>query len=99
MLAFTKLSITAIVAILPLAANAASDNDRSITVRTDDINLMTISGQKVLTLRIDRAAREVCDFASDQLGHQVRKIERKCREDAKASAWATARINKVLAGR
>lgn len=96
MIAFTKLAMAAVVAALPLAANAASGEAHSISVRTNDINLTTIRGQKILALRIDRAAREVCDFANDQLDHKVRKIERLCRDKAKASAWAMAKSERRL---
>lgn len=96
---FTKLAIAAIFAALPLADNAASEETHSVSVRTDDINLNTSKGQKILALRIDRAAREVCDFANDQLGHQVRKIERVCRNKAKASAWAMVKSDRRLGAR
>ena len=96
MLAFTKLAVIAAIALHTVAANAASDETRSISVRSDDINLNTLKGQKIVALRIDRAAREVCDFASDQLGHQVRKIERACRNKAKASAWAMVKSDRRL---
>jgi UrcA family protein len=91
---FTKILLIAVVATLPLAAANASDDNHAVRVRTDDINLATTSGQKILALRIDRAARNVCDFASDRLDHKVRKIERKCRDIAKASAWATVKSDK-----
>ncbi len=88
MSAITKLSVIALVSVMPLVTAAASVDDHSIRVRTGDINMSGARGQKILALRIERAAREVCDFANDRLDRQVRKIERKCREDAKASAWA-----------
>lgn len=96
MFAVTKLAMIAAIALQPVAANAASDETRSISVRSYDINLNTMEGQKILALRIDRAAREVCDFANDQLGHQVRKIERACRNKAKASAWGMVKSDRRL---
>ncbi len=51
MLAFKKLSIIALVATLPLAAHAASNETHSIAVRTYDINLNTKKGQEILALR------------------------------------------------
>lgn len=71
----------------------------SIRVRTSDIDITTVHGQKILGLRIDRAARDVCDFASDQLGRQVRKIEQKCREDAKTTAWAAVKTSRRMGSR
>jgi UrcA family protein len=99
MLAFTKLAMAAIAATLPLVANAASEETHSISVRTDDINLNTKRGQKILALRIDRAAREVCDFANDQLDNRVRKIEQTCRTRTKASAWAMVKSDRRFGAR
>jgi UrcA family protein len=96
---FTKLSTIIAIAALPIAAVNAADENASIHVRTKDINLSTSRGQKILALRIDRAAREVCDFAHDRLAHQIRKIERKCRNNAKALAWAGVGIDAHLARR
>jgi UrcA family protein len=94
-----KLSVLAAVATLPLAAANVRGETQSIHVRTNDINISSAHGQKILALRVDRAAREVCDFANDRLGHQVRKIERKCRENAKASAWAAFKTDTRLGSR
>lgn len=99
MLAYTKLITFVLLGTASSAFANPSGDLPSIRVRSSDIDITSVRGQKILALRIDRAAREVCDFANDRLDHQVRKIERKCREDAKASAWATVRINKVLVGR
>lgn len=96
MLGFTKLALIAVVALMPPGAIAASDDTRSISVRTDDINMNTARGQKILALRIDRAARGVCDFANDRFGPKIRKIERTCRDRAKASAWATVKTGHRL---
>jgi UrcA family protein len=96
---FSNLSMIVAIAALPLAAANATDENRSIRVRTHDINISSAYGKKMLALRIDRAAREVCDFANDRLDHQIRKIERKCRDNAKASAWASVGTDAVLAKR
>lgn len=96
---FMNLSIVFAIATLPTAAANAADENASIRVRTNDIDISTAHGQKILALRIDRAAREVCDFANDRLAHQIRKIERKCRNDAKASAWVGVGIDARLAKR
>lgn len=99
MLAYTKLFTIILLGTASLTSANPSSDSPSIRVRSSDIDITSVRGQKILVLRIDRAARVVCDFANDRLDHQVRKIERKCRKDAKASAWATVRINKVLVGR
>lgn len=88
MLAYAKLFMIPLLGTASLAAANPSTDTVSIRVRTSDIDVTSVRGQKILGLRIDRAARNVCDFASDQLGRQVRKIEQKCREDAKTTSWA-----------
>lgn len=99
MSALTKLAMIAAFAALPLAAAGASGHNTSVRIRINDIDLASASGQKILALRIDRAAHDVCDFANDRLDRKVRTIERKCRKDAKASAWATARRDRRLSNR
>lgn len=99
MLAYTKLFTIILLGTATLASANPSGNSSSVRVRSSDIDITSVRGRKILELRVDRAAREVCDFANDRLDHQVRKIERKCREDAKASAWVTVRTHKVLVGR
>lgn len=99
MFAPAKLSMIAVFAALPLAPVDASGQSSSKQVRTDDINLASEQGQKILALRISRAAREVCDVADDRLDLKIRKIERKCRDAAIASAWANAKINRRLTSR
>lgn len=96
---FIRLSIIALLATLPYSAANASGATNSVRVRTNDIDLTSARGQRILALRVDRAAREVCDYASDRLGHQVRKIERKCRDKAKASAMATVDLERRLGSR
>jgi UrcA family protein len=96
---FTKLAMLAVVAALPLAAVNASGSTNSIHVRTDDIELSSAVGQRILALRINRAAERVCEFADDRLDHKVRKIERQCRENAKASAWAIVKSDRRLGSR
>jgi UrcA family protein len=95
----TNLSIIVAIAALPFAAANATDENRSIRVRTNGINISGAHGKKILALRIDRAARELCDFANDRLDHQIRKIERQCRDEAKASAWASVETDAHLARR
>jgi UrcA family protein len=96
---FTNLSIIAAIALLPFAAANATDENRTIRVRTHDINISSTHGQKILAVLTDRAAREVCDFANDRLDRQIRKIERKCRDEAKASAWASVETDAHLSKR
>lgn len=99
MFAVSKLSMTVIFAAMPLAAVGASDHPNSIHVRTNDIDLGSASGQKILAIRISRAAREVCDFADDRLDLKIRKIERQCRDATIAAVWAEAKISRRMSNR
>ena len=92
MLAYTKLFMISLLGTAPLVAAHPSADTVSVRVRIGDLDVNSVHGQKILELRIDRAAREVCDFASGQLDRKVRKIEKKCREDAKARAWAMVKF-------
>ena len=54
-------------------------------VRTADLDLSTATGQRVLHLRVARAAREVCGIASD-VDLKGQNEVRRCREEAMAQA-------------
>ena len=95
----TKYFMILSLAITPVAAANLPENSHSVRVRTSDIDLTSLQGKKVLALRIDRAGRVLCDFASKNLGHQVRKMERKCRVEAKANAWVLVKNNQRLGSR
>jgi len=56
-------------------------------VRTADLDLSTATGQRVLHLRLARAAREVCGIASD-VDLKGQNEARQCREDALTRANA-----------
>lgn len=99
MFALSKLSMMVAFAVLPVAALGAPDDINSVHVRTSDIDLASASGKKILAIRISRAARDVCDIADDRLDLKIRKIERKCRDAAIASALAGAKISRRLSNR
>jgi UrcA family protein len=80
-----KAIITAF-AIASLAVPAVAQ--QSLSVKTGDLNLASEQGQKVLALRIHRAAAALC--ASDVVDRlpEMQRAERRCIEDAKATAVA-----------
>lgn len=47
---------------------------RSIAVPTDDLNLASPTGQKVLERRIHKAARAVCAFGEAKVGTRIRDV-------------------------
>jgi UrcA family protein len=79
--------IVSLLAVMP-TQTAASAAHRSIPVRIADLDLSTDSGRNILARRIHRAARSICDFASDRIDVKVRKIEKQCRTETEAAAWA-----------
>ncbi len=88
---YSKIAMIIAIAASPLATVQAADDSQSIRIRTADLNLATASGQKTLALRIDRAARELCDTADDRYGPQVLKAKRLCRKEVKAVALAAVK--------
>jgi UrcA family protein len=85
---FIKL-ITA-TAIVLAAAPTHAEQSQSIRIVTRDIDLATVKGQKMLRLRVARAAHELCDVTNERFGVTVRISQRQCREAAIASALGTA---------
>ena len=66
-------------------AAAARDGD-SVRVSTHDLDLSTTRGQRVLDLRISRAASALCDTTNERFDAAVRTSQRQCRQAAIASA-------------
>jgi UrcA family protein len=63
---------------------------RSLSVKTGDLNLATAKGQKALALRIHRAASELCKSEALEQLPAMQRAERRCIEGTKASAIAAA---------
>lgn len=86
----------AIVAALALASMTvpavAAPAAHSTAIETADLDLASQLGQKVLALRIHRAARAMC--AADAAGSlpQTMRAERRCMRDAASNAMAAVRI-------
>jgi UrcA family protein len=92
----SKISMAIAVAALPFAAAYASDEDGTARVRVSDLNLASAEGQKTLALRIDRAARDVCDTSNDRFGSKVLKAKRLCRQEVTANAIALVKAKSVI---
>ena len=75
------------IAVSPVAP-AFAEQAPHIKVVTRDLNLATAKGQRVLTLRIARAASRLCDLTNERFDANVRIAQRQCRDDAMASALA-----------
>lgn len=89
--AFIKLA-----ALAAFATSVAGNAQQSTSVAIHDLNLATNRGQKILALRIDRAARRLC--ASEVLSQSpnVQRAERACIASAKASAMALVEKRQIL---
>lgn len=75
-------------ALASLAGPATAATQQSLAVKTGDLDLASEKGQKILALRIHRAAKTMCKSeAVDQLP-QNKRAERQCVENAKSSALA-----------
>jgi UrcA family protein len=57
-----------------------------LTVQIADLDLATSSGQKIMALRIDRAARELCAPEAVSQSPEMIRAERQCVKTVKQSA-------------
>ena len=74
------------------AAALAAPVPQSIAVEAGDLDLGSPEGQRILALRIGRAARMLCDAgAVDSLPRNIRS-ERGCVREARASVEAAVKI-------
>ncbi len=77
---------------LPATAIAAAPAPQSIAVEVGDLDLATDKGQRVLALRIQRAATEICKAeALASLPQNIRR-QRECSRDTQARAKSEARM-------
>jgi len=61
----------------------------AIRVVTRDLNLSSLKGRRMLTLRIFRAASQLCDLTNERFDAKVRVAQRQCRDEAMATALAS----------
>jgi UrcA family protein len=60
-----KTALFAAAAALATVATAAPVLAKDVPVRYGDLNLASVEGQKALSHRIDRAARQACEFSRE----------------------------------
>jgi UrcA family protein len=78
--------VIAALAIASLAIPAVAQ--QSLAVKTADLNLASEQGQKVLALRIHRAAKSLCESEAVEQLPAMQRAERRCIEEAKSTAIA-----------
>lgn len=89
---FTALALAAMT--VPAVA-APTPATQSLAVQTGDLNLASTDGQKILTLRIHRAARTMCAGEAIENLPQTIRATRRCIADATSSAFAAARTERA----
>lgn len=78
-----------IIAAVALTASVAANAQQSANVAVGDLDLATAKGQRVLALRVDRAARALCASEAVSQSPQMIRTERACRADIKQQAFAS----------
>ena len=95
--------MTILAAALAVAASttppARAEGTASVSVPTHDLDLASPAGQRILRLRIARAASTLCDVASERLDARVRTAQSRCRAEAIAGARTRAGTDLRLAVR
>lgn len=84
----TTLLAAAAIAVGTVTA-ASAQQSPSIKISTHDLILATAKGQHVLTLRISRAASQLCNLTNERFGAKVRAAQRQCRDEAMATALSS----------
>ncbi|MBL0924681.1 MAG: UrcA family protein [Sphingomonadaceae bacterium] len=85
-----------IIAAVALAGSVAAHAQPSIGVDIGDLDLATAKGQKVMAMRIDRAARTLCASEAVSQSPAMIRAERACRAAAKEQALAAVATGKSL---
>lgn len=80
-----KLALGITLAIAAITSPAVAQTTR-IAIKHADLDLASAAGQRMLALRIERAARTHCDTTSEYLGSEVRISQAACRAEIKAKA-------------
>jgi UrcA family protein len=70
-----------------VVSHQSHPDSRAVEVRVSDLNLADADAQRQLAIRVDRAARQVCDIYA---GSELDKLPRAqtCRTEARAGALA-----------
>ena len=92
----------ATIAAIGIALSAGTAHAKSVRVTYDDLNLESVAGQKTLSRRIDKAAREVCGYSYQRIGSLSQQQDaRACFKKARAGAneqFATIVESQALGG-
>jgi UrcA family protein len=75
-------------ALMVPAVTAAAPAQHSVAVEISDLDLASDKGQRVLALRIKRAARTMCEAQAVQSLPRTFRSERECIREAQASTAA-----------
>jgi UrcA family protein len=75
-------------ALMVPAVTASAPAQRSVAVEISDLDLASDKGQRVLALRIARAARAMCEAKAVQSLPRTMRSEQECVREAQASAAA-----------
>jgi len=87
-LASALLALGATTASLGLITPAYAQDSNAASISIANLNLATARGQRLLSLRIHRAAETLCYDANDRLDSRVRKAGNICRNEVTSSARA-----------
>lgn len=83
--AIALIAVAAAVAV-PVAAPAVAETVETVRVPTHDLDLATPAGQRILDLRIARAASSLCADPNARFSSQLRIAQNACRAAAVAAA-------------
>ncbi len=87
-LASALLALGATTASLGLIVPAYAQDSNAASISIANLDLATAKGQRLLSLRIHRAAESLCYDANDRLDIRVRKAGAACRDEVARSARA-----------
>jgi UrcA family protein len=96
---FTTLILLAAAAATAPITPVQAKEVTSVRVATHDLDLATARGQRILKLRIVRAANSVCQSVNPRFDTEVRIRQRQCQDATVSAALASAAVKTRLAAR
>jgi UrcA family protein len=82
----TIITLSAALSIGLIAPVSAQENLAQARISYRDIDVNTVRGQRILALRIHRAANALCDSADERLDSKARQTADQCRTQVKRDA-------------
>jgi UrcA family protein len=79
-----------------LATPAFSVTPRSARISTHGVNLASAQGQRLISLRIGRAADQLCDRAGENLDIRARRVGAACRADVRERALTQLKLRTAV---